>query len=276
MRYTITMPIHPQAAAFFSKQMEDPENHSCCDSGAGEPTWASISHGIYLCINAAGVHRSLGVKTSFVQSTTMDSWTPKHLKMMELGGNRRFNEFMTVHCIAVDMPIREKYRTRAAKWYRENLLALAEGLGPLEPLLKGTGHLPVDIPCSSAQCHLDRVFVGSPKRGSMTIGGINHDQVVCIKHDQVGQASLTEAKPLNMCQHLVACFRQRYGPVNAHTSPEPENSDHSPLTGSYPDLGPDEMSPVKSLPVLLGSDACPDVERLQILSSGKMEGFGST
>jgi len=268
------MPMHPHAA-FFSKQMEDPENHACCDSGAGEATWASISHGIYLGIGAAGVHRSLGVKTSFVQSTIMDSWKPKHLKMMELGGNRRFNEFMTEHCIPVDMPIREKYRTQAAKWYRENLLALAEGLGPLEPLPKGTGHLPVDIPCSSAQCHLDRVFAGSPKRGSMTIGSIKHDQVVCIKRDQVCKDSLPEAKTLNMCQQLVACFLRRCGLIKVHTSPESEDSDDSPLTGLYPDLGPDEISLVKSLSLLLGFDGCPDVERSKISSFGKMDGFGN-
>jgi len=264
------MPIHPQAAAFFCEQMEDPDNSVCCDSGAGEATWASISHGIYLSIGAAGVHRSLGVNTSFVQSTIMDSWKPQHLKMMELGGNRRFNEFMAEQGIPFDMPIREKYRTRGAKWYRENLLALAEGLEPLEPLPKGTGHLPVDIRCSSAQCHLDRVFAESPKTGSMTSGGIKHERVVCIRHNQDGKDTLTEAKRSSICQQLVACFRRRSCPVKAQISSESEDSDDSddsddsPLTVLYPKFGPDEMSPVKSLLVLLGSDACPDAKCSQI------------
>merc|ERR1719158_1319200 len=115
------MAVDPQAVEFFSKQMEDPENAMCCDCGTEEATWVSVSHGIYLSIGAAGLHRSLGVKVSFVQSTTMDSRKPVHLKMMELGGNRRFNEFLADHGIPVDMPVREKYQTRAAVWYRKNL-----------------------------------------------------------------------------------------------------------------------------------------------------------
>jgi len=132
---------------FFSKQRDrDPANTVCCDQGGGdgETDWASVSHGIYLSIEAAGAHRSLGVRVSFVQSTSMDVWKPIHLRMMELGGNRTFQEFLDKHGCG-GLPIREKYFTRAAKWYRENLRALAEG-GPCpDSLPEGTGHLPVDM-----------------------------------------------------------------------------------------------------------------------------------
>jgi len=46
------------------------------------------------------------------------------------------------HGIDEKMPIQEKYATRAAKWYRENLRAMAEGSASPEPLVPGTGHLP--------------------------------------------------------------------------------------------------------------------------------------
>ncbi|CAJ1379936.1 unnamed protein product [Effrenium voratum] len=108
--------------------------------------WASVSHGIYISIEASGKHRSLGVKTSFVQSLYLDAWKPIHLKMMELGGNERFHRFMEQQGVPKDLPITQKYRTRAAEWYREALRAEAEGSPAPEPLEPGTGHLSPERP----------------------------------------------------------------------------------------------------------------------------------
>jgi len=91
------------AEEFFSRQREDPANRTCCDGGSAEPLWASVSHGCYISLESSGVHRSLGVHISFVRSTTMDSWKPVQLRMMELGGNRRFNEFLKDHGVPLDM-----------------------------------------------------------------------------------------------------------------------------------------------------------------------------
>jgi len=189
--------------------------------------------------------------------------------MMELGGNRRFNEFMAEQGIPVDMPIREKYRTRAAKWYRENLAALAEGLEPPAPLPQGTGHLPVDSACSSGELMMDKVFSDPSHRGSLKSAGIKRDYFSQSRDD------LTEAKPLSMCQRVAACFKQCCGPIEVQSCPRSKDLDDSPLTGSYPDSAPDQLSPVVSLPQLLGSEVWPTAKRLQGLSSGKMKGFGS-
>lgn len=161
--------VDPAAAEFFRTQQADPANATCCDCAGASAQWASVSHGVYLSIGAAGVHRSLGVRTSFVLSTTMDSWKPVHLRMMELGGNGRFQEFLREHGIAEDMPIRKKYNTRAAEWYRENLRALAEGLPPPPALEPGTGHLPSRT-CGGAataeQEVLNAVFAKAPTSAS--------------------------------------------------------------------------------------------------------------
>mmetsp|Transcript_30468 Transcript_30468/g.84039 ORF Transcript_30468/g.84039 Transcript_30468/m.84039 type:complete len:252 (-) Transcript_30468:13-768(-) len=146
------------AETFFSRQFEDPANRTCCDGGAAAPEWTSVSHGIYISIGSAGVHRSLGVGVSFVQSTSMDSWKPVHLKMMELGGNRRFAEFLRQHGVPEDLPIRQKYSTRAAQWYRENLRAMAEGTSPPPPLAPGEGCLPADDAFGRTDAVLDEVF----------------------------------------------------------------------------------------------------------------------
>jgi len=143
---------------FFRSQQEDAANNECCDSGSSGPLWASVSHGIYISIEAAGVHRSLGVRSSFVLSLTLDNWQPRQLRMMALGGNQRFHDFLSTHGIPQSMPIREKYSTRAAAWYRENLRAEAEGTRPPQKLPLGTGHLTTNVEPDPAWAVLDRVF----------------------------------------------------------------------------------------------------------------------
>jgi len=77
-------------------------------------------------------------------------------------GNRRFADFLQQHGIPGDMPIRDKYRTRAAEWYRRELRAMAEGVPPPPQLPFGTGHLAMnDIECSAHEI-LDKVFVEAP------------------------------------------------------------------------------------------------------------------
>jgi hypothetical protein len=58
----------------FEQIMKDQINRKCFDCDSSYPKWASLNHGIFICLNCAGVHRSLGVQTSFVRSITMDNW----------------------------------------------------------------------------------------------------------------------------------------------------------------------------------------------------------
>merc|ERR1712039_1063759 len=92
--------------------------------------------------------------------------------MGELGGNSKFSAFLEKHAIPEDMPIRQKYNTRAAEWYRLNLRALAEKTEPPEPLVPGTGHLPCEGAGSPEQLMLDEIFAKAPKPDDMTSGGI--------------------------------------------------------------------------------------------------------
>lgn len=86
----------------------------------------------------SGVHRGLGVQTSFVKSVSMDNWPDKHRQSMELGGNGRLRAYFETSGID-KMPIRTKYNTKAAEYYRVQLRAQLEGKEPPPPISKEEG-----------------------------------------------------------------------------------------------------------------------------------------
>lgn len=92
------------------------ENVYCLDCNVRNTQWTSLSYGIFLCMECAGIHRSFGVRVSVVRSVNMDKWTEEGYLKMKLGGNEKFKDFLRVQGI-ISLPIRERYKTDAVRDY---------------------------------------------------------------------------------------------------------------------------------------------------------------
>nr|CAE84440.1 putative Gcs1 protein [Nakaseomyces delphensis] len=108
-------------------------NKRCVDCNAPNPQWASPKFGIFICLECAGTHRSLGVHISFVRSITMDQFKQEELVRMEKGGNEPFIEYMTSHGIDMTLPHKIKYDNPIAEDYKEKLSCEVEDKEFVEP-----------------------------------------------------------------------------------------------------------------------------------------------
>jgi len=110
------------------------EDNSCCfDCGNKPANWASISNGIFLCLDCSSEHRSYGINISFIRSVNLDKWTQEQVNIMKVGGNKRLKDFLTKYDMPENIDKKIIYTSHLMNFYRNQLKAESMGQFNMHP-----------------------------------------------------------------------------------------------------------------------------------------------
>jgi hypothetical protein len=82
-----------EQAATFKSLRSRVGNQTCFDCNTRQPSWASVTFGVFVCYDCSGQHRRLGTHITFIRSCDMDKWTTEQLRVMTVGGNENARQF---------------------------------------------------------------------------------------------------------------------------------------------------------------------------------------
>jgi len=102
------------------------DNRSCFECSTRNPTWCSVSFGVYLCLECSGEHRRKGVHITYVRSVDMDKFYPQQLVRMACGGNGAALSFFKESGMGKASGRRVDYSSKQAIKYKAQLDKLME------------------------------------------------------------------------------------------------------------------------------------------------------
>merc|ERR1712032_181148 len=95
------------------------KNHICADCGTQDTSWASVTHGTFLCITCSDVHRSVGTHITKIKGCTGTYlWGPDEVERMQTIGNAVAEELYGTEKISPTASKQEKQKY-VEKKYRD-------------------------------------------------------------------------------------------------------------------------------------------------------------
>ncbi|KAG5509962.1 hypothetical protein GH5_07810 [Leishmania sp. Ghana 2012 LV757] len=125
-----------------------PDNRVCFDCPQKNPSWCSVTYGIFLCMDCCGRHRGMGVHITFMKSAELDSWCPHEALRVALGGNGKAKQFMKQHG---NMNPKSFYSSPAAALYKRIVDKAVNDFtqkGQLPPTSEGLPQSPKSANCA--------------------------------------------------------------------------------------------------------------------------------
>mmetsp|Transcript_82684 Transcript_82684/g.192114 ORF Transcript_82684/g.192114 Transcript_82684/m.192114 type:complete len:248 (-) Transcript_82684:222-965(-) len=128
-------------------------NHLCADCGRPDSSWASITHGVFLCITCSDVHRSVGTHVSKVKGCTGTYlWGPDELERMRTVGNRAADQRYGSVKVSPDASKEEKQRYVIGKYEKHSRVIEKDEKQCGAVQAHGMSHAwrPTERPCAGA------------------------------------------------------------------------------------------------------------------------------
>lgn len=138
------------AMRFSGIKAEDSANQRCFDCGSTDTEWASVSFGVFLCIECGGHHRQMGTHISRIRSCKLDSWTDRQIRIFDFGSNRRLGDFFAANHVPSSARY-QRYVTPAAEWYRESWIKSCTLGKPVPPPPPGIVAGPCEVQVAAPQ-----------------------------------------------------------------------------------------------------------------------------
>lgn len=229
------------------RSLKECRNHLCADCGSSDNSWASVTHGVFVCIVCSDVHRSVGTHITKMKGCSGTYlWGPDEIEKMQTVGNYRADEIYGVKKVSPDASKEEKQRFLMDKYVNclsSNVVAaVAPTSLPLAAARAASRSgskeaLPATTPMVVVKKNLPTPHGGAKK---MEMQGMQHAPVAAAAWPQrasstVPRATVSGSKVARVSDIPDSWFDDLFGEDNDSAAPRllPEKTINQTL-GSFP------------------------------------------